>query len=188
MSTYANPDKATVYLDGDAFRAPAGTGLPTDVFAGSLVTGTAPGVTWDAYGGVEKGLDIAPEQDVKKHYVFNKRDSAYAVTTGPRSDTFKFRAVDRSKATFLTFLAGGTVTEVGSGSGVYEYERGEGEEFAFVWRATDVTAKTGFYCPRVRLATPPPRSFTGEQLDGWEFELLALAKVREFGSANPLIP
>ncbi|MFC9786432.1 hypothetical protein [Rhodococcus sp. NPDC127528] len=188
MSTYADPSKATVYQDGDAFRAPAGTLLPADLKAAALVTGTSPGVTWDAYGGLQKGLDVAPTQDVKEHNVFNKRDSAYGVTRGPRSERFKFRAVDRSKATLLTALEGGTITEVGAASGVFEYERGDGEEFAFIWRAVDITASTFFYCPRVRLATPAPRNFTGEDLDGWEFELLALTKVREFGTENPLVP
>ncbi|MGW0043477.1 hypothetical protein [Rhodococcus sp. NPDC003348] len=188
MSDYADPKKATVYQDGDAFRAPAGTLLPADLTAAALVTGTSPGVTWDPYGGLQKGLDLAPKQDTKEHNVFNKRDSAYAVTRGPKSNRFKFKAVDRSKATLLTALEGGTITEVGSGSGVFEYEVGDGEEFAFIWRAVDVTASSFFYCDRVRLATPAPRSFAGEDLDGWEFELLALSKVREFGTDNALAP
>lgn len=186
MSTHADPNKATVYLDVDFYRAPAGTALPADPFADNPITGTAPGVAWDAYGGLQMGFDVTPTQDVKKHKVMNFRKSSYAVTSSPRDDTLKFRATDRSKATFLTMLEGGEVIELGTGN--FEYKKGNGEEFAVLAIARDISAKAWFYCERNRLGTPPPRSFKGEDLDGWEFELIALNEVREGGDANPLAP
>ncbi|WP_009473874.1 hypothetical protein [Rhodococcus sp. JVH1] len=188
MSTYADPKKAVTYLDGDGFRAPAGTAFPgAAIFASPVVTPAVtgppsiPAVTWDPFGGIQKGLDLNPTRELKEHEVFNYRDSAYDVTTGPLKERLKFRAVDRSKATTLTRLEGGSVVEIEADE-VYEFIRGAGEDFAFIWRAMDFRHKTALYCERVRLVTPPPRSFSGQDLDGWEFELLALAKVREFGT------
>ena len=189
VSTYADPKKAVTYLDGDAFRAPEGTGLPANIFAPVLITDAitgppaVPAVTWSAYGGVQKGLELTPTQELKEHEVFNYRDAAYDVTTGPLKERLKFRAVDRSKATSLTRLEGGSVVEIEADE-VYEFIRGAGEIFAFIWRAVDFRHSTALYTSRARLATPPPRAFTGADLDGWEFEILSLAKVREFGTDN----
>lgn len=184
MSTYADPAKGVAYLDVDFFRAPAGTPLPTNPLALPPVSGTAPGVTWDAFGGLQMGFDLTPSQDITKHRVMNYRKSAYAVTAAPRDDTFKFKATDRSKATFLTMLEGGEVVELDDD--LFEYVKGDGEEFAGLAVARDITANAFFYCSRLRLGTPPPRTFKGDDLDGWEFELIALDKIREGGDANPL--
>lgn len=189
MSNFADPKKAVTYLDGDAFRAVENTGLPANLFGATLTTPAIVGppavaaVTWDAFGGVQKGLELTPTQELKEHEVFNHRDSAYDVTTGPLKERLKFRAVDRSKATSLTRLEGGSVAEIDADE-VYEFIRGTGEVFAFIWRAVDFRHSTALYTPRARLVTPPPRAFTGAELDGWEFELLSLAKVREFGTDN----
>lgn len=189
MSTFADPKKAVTYLDGDAFRAPEGTGLPANIFDPTLITAAVTGppsissVTWDAYGGVQKGLELNPTQEMKEHEVFNHRDAPYDITTGPLKERLKFRAVDRSKATSLTRLEGGSVVEIEADE-VYEFIRGVGEIFAFIWRAVDFRHSTALYTPRAKLVTPPPRAFTGAELDGWEFELLSLAKVREFGTDN----
>lgn len=185
MSNYADPSKGVVYLDVDMFRAPAGTALPALPFAEPPTTGTSPGTVWDAFGGLQMGFDLTPSQDIKKHRVMNYRKSAYAVTSSPRDDTFKMKATDRSKATFLTVLEGGSVVELSTG--LYEYEKGPGDEFAVLAIARDISAKAFFYCSRVRLGTPPPRTFKGEDLDGWEFELIALDGIREGGDENPLV-
>ena len=59
MSTTPDSTKAYVWQDGDAFRAPAGTALPANPFSDTLplTTGTGPGVTWKAYGGIQAGFE-----------------------------------------------------------------------------------------------------------------------------------
>ncbi|MCD2153473.1 hypothetical protein LQL77_07085 [Rhodococcus cerastii] len=188
MSTYADPNKAFVWLDGDVFRAPAGTALPADPFASSLVTGTSPGVTWDAFGGVEAGFEVNGSRDIKTLPVWNRRRAPYKVIKGPQEDRFKLRATDYSKATVLTALQGGSITEVGSSSGVFKWEPGEDEDFAAIFLLRDEDDTAGFYCERATLTSPPPRVFGGESLDGFEFELLALTPIVPITSWNPLAP
>lgn len=188
MSTHADPSKAYVWLDGDVFRAPADTALPEDPFADILVTGTAPGVTWDAFGGVEAGFEVTPSRDIKTLPVWNRRKAPYKVIKGPQEDRFKLRAVDYTKATVLTALQGGTITEVGTASGIFKWEPGDDEDFAAIFLLRDEEDTSGFYSPRVTLTTPPPRVFGGETLDGFEFELLSLAPVVPLTSWNPLTP
>jgi hypothetical protein len=177
-----------VWLDGDAFRAPAGTALPPDPFANTLVTGSAPGVTWDAYGGIEAGFEVTPTRDLKPIPVWNRREAPYKNIKGVQEDRFKFRATDYSKATVLTSLQGGSIAEVGVDSGVFQWEPGDDEDFAVTFLLRDGDDTSGFYCSRVTLTTPPPRVFGGETLDGFEFEFLALDKVVPLTSWNPLEP
>ncbi|WP_336791771.1 hypothetical protein [Gordonia malaquae] len=193
MSTTPDNSKAYVWQDGDAFRAPVGTALPADPWAAPpLVTGTSPGVTWDPFGGIQAGFQLDPQQDVKKHKIFNKRESSYAISRGPREDTTKFRATDYSKAAVLTALLGGSIVETSPGSDVFEWIEGSAEEFALLWILADPSNasadRTGFYTPKATLATPPPRAFTGEELDGFELEILSLAPLRPISNFNPLIP
>jgi len=188
VSTYADPSKAYVWLDGDIFRAPAGTALPTDPFAPAPVTGTAPGVTWDAYGGVEAGFNVNPTQNVTTLPVWNRRRAPYKHIKSVLEERVTFRAVDYSKATVLTALQGGSITETTTGSGVFKWEPGDDEEFAALFRLSDDTGNAGFYCERVTLSTPPPRVFGGETLDGFEFELLALSEIVPLTDFNPLAP
>ncbi|EOM78098.1 hypothetical protein DW322_11290 [Rhodococcus rhodnii] len=187
MSTHANPEKAFVWLDGDVYRAPAGTAIPTDPFANAPVTGSTPGVTWDPFGGIEAGFELNPTQDLTPLPVWNRRSATYKLVKGVREDRFKFRAVDYSVATALTALQGGTITEVGTAPNQYfQWEPGDDEEFALLLLLRDEDDTSGFFCKRVTLATPPPRVFGGETLDGFEFEVLCLDKVVPVTSWNPL--
>ncbi|AON97381.1 major tail protein [Gordonia phage Meyran] len=191
MSTTPDNSKAYVWQDGDAFRAPVGTALPAAPFVTPLVTGTSPGVTWDAFGGIQAGFERTPEQDVKKHRIFNYRNAAYAISRGPLENTTKFRAVDYSKASVLTVLNGGSIAEIGS-TDHFEWNIGDGEEFAFFWAlAAPSNAsedRIGFYTPKATLATPPPATFNGEELDGWDLEIVSLAPLKPISNFNPLVP
>ena len=181
MSTHAAPEKAYVWLDGDGYRAPAGTALPTNPFAVSPVTGS---VTWDAFGGIEAGFEITPTRDVTPKPVWNRRLAPYKVIKSPTEERVKMRPVDYSVATVLTALQGGSIAEVSTG--VYRWDRGDDEEFALLMVLRDETATQAFYSPRVTLTTPPPRTFGGEDLDGFEMELLALEPFIPLTSFNPL--
>lgn len=166
MSNYANPAAAYVWLDGDAFRAPAGTDMPADLFADKVSE------PWLAYGGVEAGFEETNEQTVNKLNVFNKRNSAYKVGREPLVTGMKFRAVDNSKATLLTRLQGGTVDTDGKYPII---KKGVGEEFALFVRLDDGTDHTAWYSPRVTLSGPATRAaIDGKSLDGWEFDITAL--------------
>lgn len=161
MSDFADSKKAHVWLDGDAFRAPVGTAMPTDPFAATL-TG------WDAYGGIEAGIEVTAEQQVTKKKIWNKRNSVYKIIRDALESGMKYRAVDNSKATLLTRLQGGKITKKGD---LYVVELGPGEEFAFFCRFDDGVSKTAFYCPRVTLPSPAKRAaLDGQNLDGWEFD------------------
>ncbi|MGF7124031.1 hypothetical protein [Rhodococcus sp. BE178] len=188
MSTHANPEKAYVWLDGDVYRAPAGTPMPTDPFANAPVSGTAPGITWDAFGGIEAGFEVNPSRDIKTLPVWNRREAPYKVVKGPLEERIKLRATDYSKATVLTALQGGSIAETSTGSKVFQWNPGQDEDFAIQLLLRDDDGTAGFYCSRVTLTTPPPRVFGGESLDGFEFELLALDKVVPLTSFNPLAP
>lgn len=189
MSTIADPNKAYAWQDGDAFRAPANTGIPVDPFINTPTTGSGPGVVWDAFGGIEAGFEKTPKQDIKKHAVFNKRQQTYKLTRGMREESVKLRVVDYSKASVLTALQGGSVVQVGT-SGIYKWEEGTSENFAFLWTLGDESDggddRIGFYIAEATLATPPPRSFTGENLDGWELEIEALSPVIQLSNFTPL--
>ncbi|WP_280449956.1 hypothetical protein [Nocardia brasiliensis] len=181
MSTHADPDRAYVWLDGDAYRAPTGTGIPTDPFATSPVTS---GLTWDAYGGIEAGFELTPTRDVSPKRVWNRRLAPYKVIKSPSEERVKLRAVDYSVATALTTLQGGSVSVVAPG--IYRWNQGDDEDFAILLVLRDEEANQAFWSPRVTLTTPPPRTFGKEDLDGFEFELLALEPFVPLTSFNPL--
>ncbi|NKR90550.1 hypothetical protein GS483_00200 [Rhodococcus hoagii] len=188
MSTHADPNKAYVWLDGDVYRAPAGTPMPADPFAVAPVSGSSPSVTWDAFGGIEAGFEVNPSRDLKTLPVWNRREAPYKVVKGPLEERFKLRATDYSKATVLTALQGGSISEIGSGSSLFQWNPGSDEDFAAMFVLRDDDGMSGFYCSKVTLTTPPPRVFGGESLDGFEFELLALDKVVPITNFNPLAP
>ena len=191
MSTTPNSAKAYVWQDGDAFRAPEGTALPADPFTETLPlqTGTGTPIIWDAFGGVQAGFELTPDQEVKKHKIFNKRLSTYAISRGPREDTTKFKAVDFGKATVLTALCGGEIVEIGS-TGVFQWIGGNAENFALLWRLGDPSNASenrfGFYTSSATLASPPPRTFAGEDLDGYNLEILALEPLTPISNYDPL--
>ncbi|MFT4127291.1 MAG: hypothetical protein QM662_13820 [Gordonia sp. (in: high G+C Gram-positive bacteria)] len=190
MSTTPDSSKAYVWQDGDAFRAPAGTALPADPFSLTLpLTSGTSQIEWKAYGGIQAGFNTTPDQDIKKIKIFNKRNSNYAISRGAREDTVKFKAVDFTAATVLTALCGGSITQIGT-TGIYQWDQGNAEEFALLWRLADPsnssTNRFGFYTPVATLASPPPRSFSGDDLDGFEFELLALEPMVPISNYDPL--
>ncbi|MBF5002219.1 hypothetical protein IRT45_34445 [Nocardia sp. BSTN01] len=183
MSVHADPEKAYVWLDGDGYRAPAGTVLPTDPFADNLVSGS---IMWDPFGGIEAGFELNGTRDVTPKKVWNRRRAPYKVVKSPTEERIKLRCVDYSVASTLTALQGGSISETSPGSGVFQWNAGDDEDFAFVAVLRDEDGNAGFYSPRVTLTTPPPRTFGKEDLDGFEFELLALDPFVPLTSWNPL--
>lgn len=170
MSTFADPSKAYLWLDGDAFRGKAGAELPEDVYAAKLEG-------FDAFGGIEAGFELTSEQSITKKKVFNYRQSAYKVARDPLDEGMKFRAVDNTKATVMTRMQGGKVTMKGK-NGVIE--KGIGEEFSLLVRLDDGADKTAFFCPRATLSAPATRAaMDGQNLDGWEFSVTFLEPCQE---------
>lgn len=192
VSTTPDNSKAYVWQDGDAFRAPAGTALPAGAFGAlPLISGTAPNeVNWDPFGGIQAGFERTPDQETTKHRIFNYREAAYAVSRGPLEQTTKFRAVDYSKASVLTVLSGGSITETAPGSGIFEWLFGDGDEFAFLCLLAEPSNasafRMGFYTPKATLATPPPQKIDGTSLDGWDLEIVSLAPLVPITNINPL--
>ncbi|MBE7190704.1 hypothetical protein [Jatrophihabitans endophyticus] len=191
MSNTVNTQKTYLYQDGDAYRAPKGTAIPSNPFGATPTTGTGPGVVWDAFGGIQAGFETDPKRDINKKYLFNKRDSAAKVTKGPKENSMKFRAVQFSKATVLTSLMGGSITETSTGSGVWKWVEGVDETFALMWvldgEASSLTDRMGFYCSEVTLGALPPRKTDGEDMEGFDFTLEALAPIIPISNFNPLV-
>lgn len=178
MSRFANPKKAQTWLDGDAFRAPSGTPIPDlksiadfdpDPDKGLTSTVSGNDVDWDAYGGIEAGVDFTPEQSITDKEVWNKRGSVYDSFAGIRKDGGSFIAVDDNAATIKTRLRGGKIVKRGS---LYIEEVGDEEEIALLYLFRRGTTKArGIYIPRAVLASPPsPGRFNGQDLDGWTFD------------------
>ncbi|MGW4119889.1 hypothetical protein [Nocardia sp. NPDC004711] len=183
MSTHADPNKAYVWLDGDVYRAPAGTPRPDAPFVDNPVSGTVP---WLCYGGIEAGFEVNPSRDVSPKKVWNRRGAPYKVIKAPTEERVKLRPVDYSAATVLTALQGGSIVETPPGSGIFEWHAGDDEDFAVMLNVRDEGDSAGFYSPRVTLTTPPPRTFGKEDIDGFEFELLALEPFIPITNWNPL--
>lgn len=188
MSTFADSTKAHLWLDGDGFRAPAGTALPTDIFASSLSG-------WDAFGGIKAGFAITRDRDVNEVDVWNNRTGApYKRVKLPPKPTVALRPVDYSKATALTLLRGGSIAETPAGSGIFEWIEGDDEEFAFIMRVVDGTTKKGYYIARCELTNLPEEHMgdADDDVEGWDIELGPLAPigggaaVRKFTTFNPL--
>ena len=176
MSNFANPTKAYVWLDGDAFRGLPGASLPEDPFAETLEG-------FDAYGGIEAGFELTAEQGIEKKKIFNKRDSVYKVVREVVEEGMKFRSVDNTKASLLTRAQGGKVTKKGD---LYIVSKGMGEEFSLLTRLEDGTARTAFWCARCTLAGPAARAaIDGQNIDGWEFDIVFLAPLLEVIPALP---
>ncbi|MGV9744591.1 hypothetical protein ACWDTG_06715 [Rhodococcus zopfii] len=180
MSTFADPNKAYVWYDGDAFRGAADATMPTDPFAATLAG-------LQAFGGIKAGFESTPEQNTTPLDVWNRRNAPYKLKRDPRRDKMKFRAVDYSPATVLTILNGGTITETSVGSGIYEWDEGDEEEFSILLRVTDATGSLALWTPRATLASPPPRSWNDSDLDGFDFDILALTPFKTLSTFNPLV-
>jgi hypothetical protein len=181
MSTYADPSKAVVWLDGDAFRAPAGTALPADIFAASL-TG------WEAFGGIQAGFTVERTREVQRFTIFNAQGT-YASVKGDEEGTIRMRPVDLSKATALTLLTGGSISAAGGG---YEWIEGSDEKFALIIRVLAGTRKKAYFLKKAELVNIPQDVLNDEQLYGWDLEISPLipddgsVPIRPFTDTNPL--
>lgn len=184
MSTYANPDKARVWLDGDAFRSPVGTALPADIFASSLSG-------WSAFGGIKAGFTVTTSQDVNDVDIWNNESGApYKRIKQPPSVTIALRPVDYSVATVLTLLRGGSIV---AGAGGFEMVRGADEEFAYIMRVVDGTEKKAYYVAKAELTNIPEETMgADDDVEGWDLEIGPLAPsdgtpaIRPFLLTNPL--
>lgn len=186
MSTHIDSSKARLWLDGDAFRAPAGTPLPTDIFADTLSG-------WDAFGGIKAGFAIETEREVTPLDVWNNTTgAAYRNKKDPAKPTIKLRPVDYSNATVLTLLTGGSISETSTGSGMWEWIEGDDPEFATIIRVVDGDNVKAYFVERGELANIPTETLNSEDLEGWDLEISPLAPasgnkaVRRFTSWNPL--
>lgn len=191
MSDFVNPGAAALWLDGDAFRAPAGLAPPTDPFASQpqVIIATV-ATNMDAFGGIEAGFNVTPTQDEKDFTVWNdKSGAAYATDKGSITTSIKFRPTDYSKATALTILTGGSI--VGSAS-PFEWVDGDDEEFSILVRVISGTKQQAYYVERGTLATPPPQTMDDTDIAGWDIEIKPLAPasgnraVRKYTNFNPL--
>jgi hypothetical protein len=184
VSTYANPDKARVWLDGDAFRAPSGTTLPADIFATSLSG-------WSAFGGIKAGFAITSDRDVTDIPVWNNEAGApYKRIKQSPAVTIALRPVDYSVATVLTLLRGGSVSAAAGG---FELVEGDDEEFAFIMRVVDGTDQKAYFVAKGELLNIPEENMGDEEdVEGWDLEIGPLAPgdgskaVRRFLNTNPL--
>lgn len=184
MSTYANPDKARTWLDGDAFRAPAETALPADIFASSLSG-------WSAFGGIKAGFTVTTDRDITEIDVWNnKSGAAYKRIKQPPKPTIAMRAVDYSPATVLTLLRGGSVSAAAGG---YELINGDDEEFGLILRVVDGVHKKAYYIAKCELTSIPEENMgADDDVEGFDFEFGPLAPsggglaVRRFLTENPL--
>lgn len=181
MSTYADPSKAALWLDGDAFRAPAGTALPADIFAASLSG-------WEAFGGIKAGFTVERTVETTKLTVWNKTGT-YRQRKGDEESTIKMRPVDLSKATALTLLTGGSMV---AGAGGFEWVEGAEEQFALIIRVVDGTKKKAYFLKKAELVNRPGDVLNDDDLAGWDLEITALipddssAPIRPFTLTNPL--
>jgi hypothetical protein len=181
MSNFADPSKAAVWLDGDAFRAPANTALPADVFASTL-TG------WDAFGGIQAGFTVERTQEIERFTIWNKTGT-YRSRKGDEEATISLRPTDLSKAVALTLLTGGSITAAGGG---YEWVEAETEFFALIIRVLDGTKKKAYVMRKAELANRPTDVLNDEQLYGWDMQISPLIPddgspfIRMFTENNPL--
>ena len=186
MSSKIDSSKARLWLDGDAWRAPAGTPLPTNIFAENI-----PG--WDAFGGIKAGFNIETEREREPLDVWNNRTgAAYRYKNQPPQPTIALRPTDNSVATALTLLNGGTITETSPGSGMFEWIEGDDREFAVILVVRDGDDQKAYYVERGELANIPTEAMDGEDLEGWDMEVSPLAPasggkaIRKFTTYNPL--
>lgn len=190
MSNNTNAAKSRLWVDGDAFRAPVGTALPTgaevDIFTDDQFTG------WDAYGAIKAGFEVAANQESSNLTAWNAK-GAYRKKKEDAVKTIAMRPVDESKATILTLLRGGSVAETAVGSGVFELIEGDDEEFALLLVCRDPGhGSKVYYIERGTLDNLPTEAINDEDLNGYDLVITALAPegggpaVRAFVDSNPL--
>lgn len=189
MSANANPDLAHLWLDGDAWRAPANTAMPATILDGTALD-DAEYIGWDAYGGIKAGFKISKTSNSTPLQIWNG-DGDYKVKKDPDSVTVEFLPVDESKATILTALRGGSITETATGAGLYEHVQGEDEEFSLLLRAKDGDEFVFYYMARCTLNDPPEEDHNAD-LTGFPISVKPLTpsdggkSVRKFRNSNPL--
>lgn len=183
MSNFASPAKAFLPLDGDAFRAPENTALPTDIFAATLVG-------WDAFGGVKAGFETETTEQIDKLKIWNKK-GVYRVKHGDEESFIRFRAVDvYAKAVALTNLRGGSVT---SAAGGFEHIRGTAEQFSLIVRMQDGNEWIAYYAKSSELESVPKETGDGQDILGFDYVVLPLIPddgsipMRRFSKSNPLV-
>lgn len=184
MSTYANPAKARTWLDGDAFRAPAGTALPANIFASTLSG-------WAAFGGIKAGFKLTSDRDVTDIDVWNNESGApYKRIKQSPSVTIAFRPVDYSVATVLTLLHGGSMSPAAGG---FEMVEGEDEEFGFIMRVVDGDEKKAYFVAKAELLSIPEEDMgADDDVEGFDLEIGPLTPddstpaIRRILSSNPL--
>lgn len=181
MSTHASPETAFLWMDCDAFRAPAGTPRPD--LTGMELESFAP-AGFDAFGGMETGFSISAEGAATPKQVMNHRTSPYKVGRAPRVNTITFKGVDTSKAYLDTITEGGRILEYPDGS--VEIERGIAEEFALLLVVRDGTEAGAYWSDRVTLSTPPAEgAVDGDTLAGSEFSIIPLSPLRKIYGSRP---
>lgn len=181
MSTHASPETAFLWMDCDAFRAPAGTPRPD--LTGMELESFAP-AGFDAFGGMETGFSISAEGAATPKQVMNHRTSPYKVGRAPRVNTITFKGVDTSKAYLDTITEGGRILEYPDGS--VEIERGISEEFALLLVVRDGTEAGAYWSDRVTLSTPPAEgAVDGDTLAGSEFSIIPLSPLRKIYGSRP---
>lgn len=182
MSNFANPAKSRLWMDGDAFRAPENTAIPTDIFASTLVG-------WDAFGGIKAGFNVSETEQVDKLTIWNKKGT-YRLKKGDSEGSIKFRPVDESKATALTRLRGGSVV---ASNGGYEWTFGTDEQFAIIVRVVDGNEMTAYYAKSAELNAIPEDALDDSDLAGWDLDVVPLIPddgsdpLRMWTKTNPLV-
>lgn len=186
MSTFNDPSKALLWLDGDAFRAASGTTLPANPFAASLSG-------WTAFGGIKAGFQVETEQDRTPYTNWNNRSGAPdRIKKGFPIPTVKLRPTNYTVATVTTLLLGGSITETSGGSGVWEMVQGDEEFFALIIRVVDGAKQKAYYMEKGELGTLPSEVMDGDDIEGWDLEISPLAPpsggkaLRRYLSWNPL--
>jgi hypothetical protein len=194
MSNFANPEAAQIWLDGDAFRAPENTPNPNqskveDFSPDAKNPLKSPGidgdgeVTWEPFGGIEAGVDFAPEQKANDKTIWNYRGGIYDSYDDIRKDTGSFIAVDDNAATTKTRLRGGHIVKNGA---LYEEVMGDEEVIALTYLFRRGSKVKGIYIARAKLAEPAAFGrFNGTDLDGWTFKFNYLSIPRPFTITKP---
>lgn len=181
-----NSAKSRLWVDGDAFRAPAGTPLPAaNLFTASSFVG------WDPYGAIKAGFEIATAQESTNLGVWG--DGSYRKKKDDPITSAVLRPVEDTKASILTFLQGGSIVETTTGSGVWEWIQGDDEEFALLLVVRDPGHGSKAYLgSRSTLDKIPGEVLNDSDLNGYDLSVSFLTPpgggqaVRRFTDSNPL--
>ena len=188
MSTYVDSTKCDFWYDGDAFRAPANTAAPADVFASSLSG-------WEPFGAIKAGFSLEQPTDTKDFDAWNNRSGAPIYTqVKPPVPLIKFRSAQpRSKAASLTILRGGSIAETSGGSGIFAWTPGTEEFFALIIRVISAISgnKQAYLCKNSKLLNIPNDDMNDDDLAGYDWQIrpntpTSGLAVQKYTSVNPL--